>query len=176
MGPCVSAGAELTRPASSGGSDVRRSIHVSRWNGTSCAAKQERSRQQPTRSRPQRRQQASTIPTLLEGPLKRSLERTKLCGQAKTKLTVASRGLAKAQAAGCYLPCHEFERRAVDAIAQAGRFGAVLEDVALVAFAAGAVDFGTGKNEFEVGGCLDDSGIDRLPEAGPAGAAVELML
>ena len=44
------------------------------------------------------------------------LERTKLCGQAKTKLTVASKDLAKAQAVGSDLPRHEFEGRAVDAV------------------------------------------------------------
>ena len=42
--------------------------------------------------------------------------------------------------------------------------------------ATGAVDFGPWKNEFVVGGRLNHLGIDGLPEAGPASAAVELVL
>ena len=44
----------------------------------------------------------------------------------------------------------------------------------LMAAAAGAVHLDAGHEELCVGARLDHFGIDRLPEAGPAGAAVEL--
>src|SRR5574341_127496 len=48
--------------------------------------------------------------------------------------------------------------------------------MALMALAAGAVDFGPGENQFEVRSCFDHLGIDRLPKAWPASAAIELVL
>ena len=41
--------------------------------------------------------------------------------------------------------------------------------------AACAVDFGSWKNQFVIGSGFDHLWIDWLPEAGPAGAAVELV-
>ena len=64
---------------------------------------------------------------------------------------------------------------AVDAVAQAGRLGAIFEDMALMPLAACAMDFGPGKNHSVIGCGFDHFGVDRLPEAGPAGAAVELV-
>ncbi len=74
------------------------------------------------------------------------------------------------------LPWDKLHRHPVDAVAQPRRLGAVLEEVPLMAFAAGAVDFGPWENQFVIGRGLDDFRRDRLPEAGPASAAVELML
>jgi hypothetical protein len=45
-----------------------------------------------------------------------------------------------------------------------------------MSFATGAMDFGPGKDQFVIGRRFDHFGVDRLPKAGPAGAAVELML
>ena len=46
----------------------------------------------------------------------------------------------------------------------------------LMTFAAGTVDFRTRNNQFEVGARLHNFGVDRLPEARPAGAAIEFVL
>ena len=70
---------------------------------------------------------------------------------------------------------HKPQGYAVDAVAQTGRFGTVLEDVALMTFAAGTVDFRPRENKFEVGCRGDHFGIDGLPEARPAGSAIELV-
>lgn len=82
--------------------------------------------------------------------------------------------------AGCRGPIlgrrQEFQCGAIDAVSKAGRFWAVLEDVALMALATSAMDFRAGKNQFEVRTRLDDFWIDRLPETRPACAAVKLML
>ena len=68
----------------------------------------------------------------------------------------------------------EVERAGVDAVAQAGRLGAVVEDVAEVGVAAAADDFGAAHEEAVVGLGLDGV-VDRLvEEARPAGAGVEL--
>ncbi|CAH2401244.1 hypothetical protein MES5069_280021 [Mesorhizobium escarrei] len=69
----------------------------------------------------------------------------------------------------------EFQRDPVDAIAQAGRRRAVLEDVAEMAAAAGAVAFGADHAVAAVDGRLDRTG-HRIVEAWPAGAALELQL
>ncbi|KAG1242681.1 hypothetical protein G6F65_022888 [Rhizopus arrhizus] len=61
---------------------------------------------------------------------------------------------------------------AVHAVAQAGRAGAVVEDVPQVAAAVGAMDRGADHAEAAVPG-FADGGRQRLPEAGPAGTAVE---
>src|SRR5262249_350058 len=71
---------------------------------------------------------------------------------------------------------HEFQCRAVDAVTKTRRFRAVLEDMPLVAFATGAMDFCAGENQFEVGVSLDYFRIDRLPEARPSSATVKLVL
>src|SRR5690349_9923825 len=70
---------------------------------------------------------------------------------------------------------HEFQSCAVDAISKAGRFRPVLEDMALMALTAGAMDFRPRENQLEVGARLDDFRINRLPKARPAGAAVKLV-
>src|SRR5580658_6309454 len=68
---------------------------------------------------------------------------------------------------------NELQRHAVVAIAQAGRPGAVVEHVALVAQALGAVVLGALLDDLEVG-LLTQRATDLGVEAGPAGAAVEL--
>src|SRR5262245_45172493 len=70
---------------------------------------------------------------------------------------------------------NEFERHAVNAIAQPRRLGPVLEDVPLMALAAGAMDFSTRKNQFEVSRGFDHLRINRLPEAGPSRTAIKLV-
>src|SRR6185436_6195292 len=68
---------------------------------------------------------------------------------------------------------HELERQPVVAPALSGWFRPVVEDVALVPAAARAVILGARHDEPEVALGADAAG-DRLIEAGPAGAAVEL--
>ena len=60
----------------------------------------------------------------------------------------------------------------VDAVAQVGRLGAVVKDVAQVAAAAGAVDFGAGIEHFPIFLGADGVGEHGLPEAGPSGLTV----
>src|SRR4026207_270357 len=48
--------------------------------------------------------------------------------------------------------------------------------MALMALAARAADFGPWENQLVIGGGFDHFGIDRLPNTGPACAAVEFML
>jgi len=69
----------------------------------------------------------------------------------------------------------KFQRDAVNAVAESSRLRAVIEDMALVTAAAGTVHFGAGHEEFRIGARLHHLWIDRLPEAGPAGAAIEFM-
>ena len=69
----------------------------------------------------------------------------------------------------------EFQRDAVDAVAQAGRLGAILKDMSLMPLATCAVDFGPRESQFVIGSGFDHPWIDWLPEAGPAGPAVELV-
>src|SRR5208337_1451914 len=64
--------------------------------------------------------------------------------------------------------------RRVHAVAQAGGLGAVVEDVAQVRVALGAQHFVAGHTDAAVGLVLHVLLGDRLPEAGPAGAGVEL--
>ena len=65
----------------------------------------------------------------------------------------------------------ELQRHAVHAIAQARGLGAVVEDMAQMAAAAAAMHFGADHHLAGVG--LGEHGAgQRLPEAGPAGAAV----
>src|SRR6185369_11323022 len=67
----------------------------------------------------------------------------------------------------------ELERRAVHAIALAGRLGAIREDMAEMAAALGAMDLGSGHEVAGVGRGLDGVG-DRRPEGRPARAAFVL--
>src|SRR5581483_4976483 len=64
------------------------------------------------------------------------------------------------------------QRETVHAIAQAGRLGAVIEDVAEMAAAAAAVDLGSEHAEGAILG-LADRILERLVEARPASAALE---
>src|SRR5215471_7879870 len=66
----------------------------------------------------------------------------------------------------------EVERDAVHAVALAGRLRSVVENMAKMPAAAAAVDFGSCHEEAAVG-FGSDCFIERRPEAGPAGAAVE---
>src|SRR3954452_2904971 len=67
----------------------------------------------------------------------------------------------------------EHQRKTVHAVAQAGGLGAVVEDMAEMAAAAAAMDFGAQHAEGAVLG-LADRVLQRLPETRPAGAALEL--
>src|SRR4051794_22098888 len=69
----------------------------------------------------------------------------------------------------------EHQRKAVDAVAQAGRFRPVVKDVAEMAATAAAVDFGAQHAECAVLG-LADCVVQGLPETRPAGAAFEFRL
>lgn len=69
----------------------------------------------------------------------------------------------------------EFHGRRVHAVTHArGRGRRVIEDVAQVSIAAGAVDFGSLGKKFLVHGRADFLWSDGLEEAGPARAALEL--
>ena len=63
---------------------------------------------------------------------------------------------------------HEFQCGTIDTISKAGRFWAVLEDVALMALAASAMDFGARENQFEVRAAVEFvfRGIDGQVAAG----------
>lgn len=63
----------------------------------------------------------------------------------------------------------------VDAVAEVSGFGAVGEDVAEVGGAAAAGDFGAFQHQADVFAGADVGGLGGGPEAGPAGAGVELF-
>src|SRR5712672_4338210 len=69
----------------------------------------------------------------------------------------------------------EYQRKAVNAVAQAGRLRPVVEDVTEMAAAAAAVNFGARHPEGAVFG-LADRVLERLVETWPAGAAFEFRL
>src|SRR5260221_9236240 len=69
----------------------------------------------------------------------------------------------------------EYQRKAVNAVAQTGRLRPVVEDVTEMAAAAPAVNFGAQHPEGAVFG-LADGVVERLIETRPAGAALELRL
>src|SRR5574337_82976 len=69
---------------------------------------------------------------------------------------------------------HETQGHRVHAIAQAGRPWTVVEDMAEMAVATGATDRGAAHAEQAVAAFDHVARGDRLPEAGPAGAGVEL--
>ena len=71
---------------------------------------------------------------------------------------------------------HESQGHAVDAVPETGGSRPILKHVALVALTSRTMHFRSGHEEFEIGSRLDHAWIDRLPEAGPTGTAVELML
>src|SRR5262249_40787391 len=68
----------------------------------------------------------------------------------------------------------EFQGRGVHAVALAGRRGPVVEDVPQMAAAVLAVHFGPGHEEAAVRLGVDAVVRERLPEARPAGAGIEL--
>src|SRR5712671_4930253 len=70
----------------------------------------------------------------------------------------------------------EVHRDRVEAVALAGRRRAIGEDVAEVAATAGASDLGAGHAVAMVLDERDLGAVDRLEEAGPAGARLELRL
>src|SRR5437899_7848133 len=69
----------------------------------------------------------------------------------------------------------EDQRKAVHAVAQAGRLRPVIKDVTEMAAAAAAVDFGTQHPKGAVFG-LADGVVERLIKTRPAGAALEFRL
>ena len=69
----------------------------------------------------------------------------------------------------------EAQRRAVDAVALTGGCRAVVEDVAEVAVAVLAADFGAARHQLSVDVLADVLLVDRLGEARPSGAAVVLV-
>src|ERR1700761_8582934 len=69
----------------------------------------------------------------------------------------------------------EVQSAAIRAIAQARRSGAVVEDVAQMAAALGAAEFGAHHAMAGVRGGLHRAGLG-IPEAGPTGAAFKLVL
>jgi hypothetical protein len=71
---------------------------------------------------------------------------------------------------------HEFQGHAVDAVTETGGFRSIFKHVALVALTSRAMDFRSGHEEFEISSSLDHAWIDWLPEAGPTGTAVELVV
>ena len=88
----------------------------------------------------------------------------------------SGRGEPRLFSNGAGLLCRlELQGDAVHAVAQAGRLRAILENVAEVAAATGAVDLGAGLEEAAVRGGADVGGIDRRPEARPASAGVEFL-
>jgi len=70
----------------------------------------------------------------------------------------------------------ESQGHAVDAVPKAGGPWPILKHMALVALTSRAMNFRSGHEELGIGSSLNHAWIDRLPEAGPAGTAVELVL
>src|ERR1700738_3958273 len=69
----------------------------------------------------------------------------------------------------------EYQRKAVHAVAQAGRLWPIVENVTEMAAAAAAVDFGPQHPKGAVFG-LADGVVERLIKTRPAGAALEFRL
>src|ERR1700687_3464437 len=69
----------------------------------------------------------------------------------------------------------EYQRKAVHAVAQAGRLRPIVENVTEMAAAAAAVDFGPQHPKGAVFG-LADGVVERLIKTRPAGAALEFRL
>src|SRR6056297_625690 len=70
----------------------------------------------------------------------------------------------------------EIERDPVDAVAFAGRLGAVVEDVAEVALAVATDDLRAGAAEAVVGSGFDGVAVGRIVETRPAGAGAVLRI
>src|ERR1700676_3557435 len=87
-------------------------------------------------------------------------------GQAEAKLQASGRRGSRRMKYHC---------KAVHAVAQAGRLRAIVEDVAEMAAAAAAVNFGPQHAKSAVFGFADGI-LERLVTARPAGAALELRL
>lgn len=71
---------------------------------------------------------------------------------------------------------YESQGHTVDAVPKAGGPRPILKHMALVALTSRAMNFRSGHEELGIGSRLDYPWIDRLPEAGPTGTAVELVL
>ena len=70
----------------------------------------------------------------------------------------------------------ESQGHAVDAVPKAGGPRPILKHMALVALTSRAMNFRSGHEELGIGSRLDHAWIDWLPEAGPTGTAVKLVL
>src|SRR6476619_3795232 len=70
----------------------------------------------------------------------------------------------------------EFERSGINAIAQIGRLGPIIENMAQVGIALGAQCFGAAHEKTVVFLGLDVFCSDRRPEAGPACARIEFRV
>ena len=70
----------------------------------------------------------------------------------------------------------ESQGHAIDAVTETGGPRPILKHVALVSLTSCTMDFCSGHEEGEIGSSFDHARIDRLPEAGPTGATVELVL
>src|SRR6266567_1105529 len=70
----------------------------------------------------------------------------------------------------------ELQRRRVDAVAQARRLRAVVEDVAEMAATITALHLGTPHAEAAVGFGFDSLLLGRRPKTGPAGSGVKLLI
>src|SRR5882757_10661816 len=98
----------------------------------------------------------------------RSRDRGTIAGRA----TIAGRKRRSGRRWRCRM---EYQRKAVHAVAQAGRLRPIVENVTEMAAAAAAVDFSPQHPEGAVFG-LADRILKRLIKTRPAGAALELGL
>src|SRR5580693_5967838 len=93
--------------------------------------------------------------------------------RSKDRGTIAGRATIAGQTSGRGRRSRmEHQRKTVHAVAQAGRLRAIVEDVAEMAAAATAVNFGAQHAEGAVLG-LADGVLERLIKTRPAGAALE---
>src|SRR5208283_5406672 len=88
--------------------------------------------------------------------------------------SIGSRALAR-EPCLVFFPGHETQRRGVDAIAQSGGSGTVVENMAEVRAVNRTAHLGAGHPKARIGLRDDEFRLDRLGETGPAGAAVELV-
>lgn len=72
--------------------------------------------------------------------------------------------------------CFQIERDGVDAIAQARRSRAVVENVPQVGVATGAGDFNAAHAKTQVFVLVDASGVNGVKKAGPAAVRVEFLI
>src|SRR6476469_470536 len=71
---------------------------------------------------------------------------------------------------------NEFQRHSIDAVSQAGRRRAIVENMPLMAVASSAMDFGSRHEEFLVGFRFDGGLLDRSPKARPPRSTLEFVL